>query len=144
MRYSVLSGDIISYTALNSSNREFLVEELNRFLDQLNSHFKTFGRIIKGDYLECVVPDSTEGLTVALAFKGFVKSLPIEEKEETPRFKLFKTYGIRMAIGYGELSRYNPEDGVMDGEAIYLSGRKISGLTTYDKKRVTIKNSLYF
>lgn len=145
MMYSVLSGDIISYTALDSANRAFLVDQLTGFIRQLESRFQTYGRILKGDYVECVVPDPAEGLTVALAIKSFVKSLSIDAKEtEGSRFKWFKTYGIRVAIGYGELSRFSPEKGVIDGEAIYLSGRKISGLTTYDKERVTIKNTLYF
>lgn len=144
MMYSVLSGDIVSYTALNTENRGVLTERLSAFLGQLETRFDTFGRIIKGDYLECVVPDASEGLAVALAIKAFVKSLPIEEEKDAPRFRWFKTYGIRIAIGYGELSQYIPEKGIIDGSAIYLSGRKISGLTTYDKERVTIKNTLYF
>lgn len=60
------------------------------------------------------------------------------------RVKLFKTHGIRLAVGYGKLSRFNPEKGIIDGEAIYLSGRTISETTTYNKKRIVIKNTLYF
>ena len=58
--------------------------------------------------------------------------------------KYFEEYGIRLAIGYGELSRYNPEKGIIDGEAIYLSGRRINEESTHNKERVIIKNTLLF
>lgn len=147
MKYSVISGDIVSYTSLNTTNRELISEELAGFLDKLNNQFNTYGRIIKGDYVECVVPNPGEGLEIALALKAFIKSLSLKiskENPDTPRFKLFKTYGIRLAIGYDQLSRYSPEEGVIDGEAIYLSGRTIAGKTTYDKERIIIKNTLFF
>jgi hypothetical protein len=97
--------------------------------------------------MECVVPNPKEGLQVALAIKSFVKAIPVEIKKyknEDNRVKQFKTHGIRLAIGYGELSRYKPEEGVIDGEAIYFSGREISGETTYNKERIVIKNTMFF
>ncbi|HLT49834.1 MAG TPA: hypothetical protein VKZ90_05245 [Aequorivita sp.] len=147
MNYSVISGDIVSSTGLHTQDRKFVEENLNDLLHNLKQEFNVFGRIIKGDYLECVVPNAAEGLQVALAIKSFVKAIPIKiktYKSEDNRIKQFKTHGIRLAIGYGELSRYKPEEGVIDGEAIYLSGREISGETTYNKERIVIKNTLFF
>lgn len=147
MKYSVISGDIISSTSLHIEDRKFVEEEIQGLIQKLNSEFNTYGRIIKGDYLECVVPNAADGLQVALAIKSFVKSIPIEIKEykkSNNRIKQFITHGIRLAIGYGELARYEPENGVIDGEAIYLSGREISGETTYNKERIVIKNTLFF
>ncbi|WP_410005018.1 helix-turn-helix transcriptional regulator [Aequorivita nionensis] len=147
MNYSVISGDIVSSTGLHTQDRKFVEENLNDLLHNLKQEFNVYGRIIKGDYLECVVPNAAEGLQVALAIKSFVKAIPIKiktYKSEDNRIKQFKTHGIRLAIGYGELSRYKPEEGVIDGEAIYLSGREISGETTYNKERIVIKNTLFF
>lgn len=147
MNYSVISGDIVSSTSLHTQDRKFVEENLNDLLHNLKQEFNVYGRIIKGDYLECVVPNAAEGLQVALAIKSFVKAIPIKiktYKSEDNRIKQFKTHGIRLAIGYGELSRYKPEEGVIDGEAIYLSGREISGETTYNKERIVIKNTLFF
>lgn len=84
---------------------------------------------------------------MALAIKSFVKAIPIEVKTyktSDSRVKQFKIHGIRLAIGYGELSRYSPKNGIIDGDAIYLSGREISGETTYNKERIVIKNTLFF
>lgn len=147
MKYSVISGDIVSSTSLNNKHRKLVEEKLKFLLKELNSKFEVFGRLIKGDYIECVVPNPEQGLRVALAIKSFVKSIPIELKgygEDKNRAKQFKIHGIRLAIGYGELNRYNPKEGIIDGEAIYFSGREISGSSTYNKERIVIKNTLFF
>jgi DNA-binding CsgD family transcriptional regulator len=147
MNYSVISGDIVSSTSLNVEDSKFVEESLKTLLQDLKREFNVYGRIIKGDYLECVVPNPSEGLQVALAIKSFVKAIPIDIKKYTKddnRLKQFRIHGIRLAIGYGELSRYNPEEGVIDGEAIYYAGREISGETTYNKERIVIKNTLFF
>lgn len=147
MNYSVISGDIVSSTSLNNEDRKFVERNLRTLLEELKRKFNVYGRIIKGDYLECVVPDASEGLRVALAIKSFIKAIPIDTKsykKTDNRIRQFKIHGIRLAIGYGELSRFQPDEGVIDGEAIYFSGREISGETTYDKERIVIKNTLFF
>ncbi len=146
MKYSVISGDIVSSTSLATEDRILIEARLRQLLDPLARQFETFGRIIKGDYLEVVVPSAGMGLRVALAIKSFVKSIPVEHvnTEDSSRIKQFKVHGIRLAIGYGSLSRYLPEEGIIDGEAIYLSGREISGETSYNKERIVIKNTLFF
>lgn len=147
MNYSVISGDIVSSTSLNNEDRKFVEENLQSLLAELKQEFNVYGRIIKGDYLECVVPNPSEGLQVALAIKSFVKAIDVDTKKykkEDNRVKQFKIHGVRLAIGYGELSRYKPEEGIIDGEAIYFSGREISGETTYNKERIVIKNTMFF
>lgn len=147
MKYAALSGDIISSTSLNTKDKQLLELSLKKLLEDLEKHFDVYGRIIKGDYLECVVPNAKQGLRVALAIKSFVKSIPIEISAyaNKKRVKLYKEHGIRLAIGLGELDRYEPENGIMDGEAIYFSGRLINNATsTYDKERIVIKNTLFF
>lgn len=147
MNYSVISGDIVSSTSLKNEDRKLVEENLKRLLLDLKQEFNVYGRIIKGDYIECVIPNAGQGLQVALAIKSFVKAIPVKTKEyikEDSRLKQYKTHGIRLAIGYGELNRYIPEEGIIDGEAIYFSGREISGETTYNKERIVIKNTLFF
>ncbi len=147
MNYSVISGDIVSSTSLSVDDSRLVEESLKVLLEELKQKFNVYGRLIKGDYIECVVPDASLGLQIALAIKSFVKAIPVDIKKYTKddnRVKQFKIHGIRLAIGYGELSRYHPEEGIIDGEAIYFSGREISGETTYNKERIVIKNTLFF
>lgn len=144
---AVISGDIIASTSLTDAGRELLEDAIEEIIGELEKKFDTYSRIIKGDYIECVVPNPEDALRVALAIKSFIKSIKIEKStlyKDKKRVKLFKMYGIRLAIGYGELSRFNPNEGIIDGEAIYLSGRAINEFSTYNKERIVIKNTLFF
>ncbi|MCH9660965.1 MAG: fumarate hydratase [Bacteroidetes bacterium] len=145
--YAVLSGDIVSSTSLGANDKERLELALKTLIVDLSKEFDAFGRVIKGDYLEVVAPSPLQALQIALAIKAFVKGIPVEinnYKEQKKRAKLFKEHGIRLAIGYGELSRYKPEEGIIDGEAIYLSGRLINAKSTHGNERIVIKNTLFF
>jgi|TARA_R110002020_G_scaffold199778_2_gene401482 hypothetical protein len=147
MNYSVISGDIISSSSLTAQDKSELEKQLAKLLADLKLHFNVFGRVLKGDYIECVVPETGRALQLCLAMKSFVKTIPISAetlKAHKHRAKLFKEYGIRLAIGYGPLERYQPEKGIVDGEAIYLSGRTINTKSTHDKERIVIKNTLFF
>src|SRR5690554_3257493 len=147
MKYAVISGDIVSSSSLRIDDRKYVAEKLNLLLKELTEKFGIYGRILKGDYIECVTSNTSEGLHIALAIKSFIRSLPIKLNgyhKNDNRIRQFKIHGIRLAIGYGELSRFHPEEGIIDGEAIYLSGRAISGETTHSKERIVIKNTLFF
>ena len=146
MKSAIISGDIISYTALNSSEKIILDKKVETFLQLLKKEYDVFGRIIKGDYLECYIPETNKVLRIALIIKSFIKNIAFEiqpDKTKNNRLKTFQTYGIRIAIGIGDLERLDLENGVIDGEAIYMSGRLISNLKTYDKERATVKNTLF-
>jgi hypothetical protein len=146
MKKAVISGDIVASTSLTDAGRTHIEENLNKLLVELHAKYKMFGRMIKGDYLECVVPDPDDALRLALIIKAFIKSISGDDilSNDDSRFKFFKMHGIRLAIGYGELTRFEPAKGIIDGEAIYLSGRRINEELTYNKERIVIKNTLFF
>lgn len=141
----VLSADIIASTSLESEEKIVLEHELHQLLTILEAHFSVYGRIIKGDYLELVVERPEDALAVTLLIKSYVKSIVLDDTTSSNRYKNFKNHGIRIAMGYGKLSRFDKVNGIIDGEAIYLSGRKINEeTTTYNKERIVIKNTLFF
>ncbi len=148
MNETVISGDIIAYTSLSNRGKAKFESSLREVLDDLGSGFGVYGRIIKGDYLECYVPRKDNALRVALAIKSFIKSIHFEaedvENKKDIRVRFLKMHGIRLAIGFGELSRLNLGQGIIDGEAIYLSGRALSDQNTHNKEKIVIKNTLYF
>lgn len=144
---AVISGDIIASTALKTADKALVESKLKALFLDLNAHFNTYSRLIKGDYIECVSPDPTNALQIALIYKCLIKSLPINEpksNKESNKLKAFKTYGMRLAIGYGTLDRYDPEKGIIDGEAIYLSGRWVNDHSTHSKQRISVKSTLQF
>jgi len=147
MHKAVISGDIIASTSLSVKDRVLLENSLKKLLKEIKNKFDVFGRVIKGDYLEFVIPEPQNALRVALAIKSFIKSVSLNDillYKAKSRIKQFRMHGVRLAIGYGELERFDPKKGIIDGEAIYLSGRLISGTSTYNEERIVIKNTLYF
>jgi hypothetical protein len=147
MNHAVISGDIIASTSLNKLGKMKIEAKLNSLMKELKKKYDVYGRVLKGDYIECYVPEVYNVFRVNLAIKSFVKSIEITIDEINPidrgRLKLFKTYGIRLAIGIGELSRIDLKNGIIDGDAIYFSGRTINDDKTHNKEKVTIKSTLF-
>lgn len=145
MKKVVISGDIVAFTSLSQNNKEMVENHLKNLLSELKSTFNSYGRLIKGDFLECAIPEPADGLRAALIIKSYIKSVKLEnDNKKNNRVKYFETYGIRLAIGFGDLERFDPLKGIMDGEAIYMSGRRISEEETHNMERVSVKNTLFF
>lgn len=145
MNRAVISGDIIAYTSLTDADKSKMEASIDLLFHELTSRFEVFGRLIKGDYLECYIPDPVHALRIALLIKSHIKAYALELKEsKDKRLSAFKTHGIRLAIGIGQINRFDREKGIIDGEAIYFSGRMISDIsTTSDKERIVIKSTLF-
>jgi hypothetical protein len=147
MPKAVISGDIIASTSLTNTGRMHVYEKLSSLVRTLGDKYGMYGRIIKGDYIECIPDRADLSLRLALVIKCYVKSLSAdmdESDDADPRRKFFRMHGIRLAIGFGEISRFEPDEGIIDGEAIYLSGRRLNEEFTYNKERIIIKNTLFF
>ena len=143
MNKAIISGDIIAFTALSDKNKQILETKIQELFLVISKKYAVFCRMVKGDYIECVVENPEYAFEIALLIKSFLKSLPIQEKNNN-RFKYFKSHAIRLAVAIGYLNRYDKERGIIDGEAIYMSGRKINQESTHDKKRIVVKNTLFF
>lgn len=147
MKKVVISGDVVASSSISITEKPILENRINELLDLLKSEYGVFSRVIKGDYLELVLQNPGDSLRIALVLKCFIKSLPIHEarsSKDKNKFKAFKSYGVRLAIGYGELSRFDPKKGIIDGDAIYYSGRWITENSTHNKQRIVVKNTLHF
>jgi len=145
MQYGVISGDIVAFTSLSQANKELVEHHIHLLITELRTKFDCYARLIKGDYLECVVPAAENTLLVALLIKSRIKSIAIASKKKAEtRVQHFENYGIRLAIACGTLERFDTQKGIIDGEAIYLSGRKINEEDTHTMDRITIKNTLFF
>jgi hypothetical protein len=139
MNKAAISGDIVSSTSLNVEDRLVLDRELLRLLSLFEQYFsedKFFGRLIKGDYIECVLEEPQFALRSALLMKSFVKQISFAGNKVLD--KNFRKYGIRIAIGIGELNVLDKEKGIIDGEAIYLSGRAVNEMSTADRIKETL------
>lgn len=141
---AVISGDVIAFTSLKETDRYRVESALKEVLSELETKYNGYGRIIKGDYLECYLPDPKTALRSALIIKCFLKSIKLSENySQNKRVALFKTRAIRLAVGIGKISRFDPQNGVIDGEAIYFSGRIINEITSQDKGKSPVKESFF-
>ena len=148
MNYATLSADVISYTSLTNFERRKLEADIKNLIAQLTSRYKNqdfFGRLVQGDYIECAMRSPKYSLRIALLLKTFIKSVEFSsQKNNKNRLKYFSEHGIRLAIAVAPLTTFDPQKGIIDGEAIYLSGRAIKNHTTSRKKKVVIKNTMFY
>jgi hypothetical protein len=135
--YATISADIVSSTSLSKDETIELKQKMEELFQLLEEEYPTFwGRQIKGDYIECLVQDVSKVFRHALIIKSYIKSFGIAENKDT---KNFQTYGVRMAIGIGDMRIVDKAQGIMDGEAIYLSGRAIEPMGAPNKGTLTIE-----
>ena len=139
---ATISADIVSSTALSVFDLMHLQSVIRQFLDELSvkSQDADWGRLFKGDSVEIFLSNPHEALRTALLLKALVKKTFVESNMET-KHSLFKKFGIRIAIGIGEMRMADKNRDVLDGEAIYYSGRALEKGT---KEGLSVKRSMYF
>ncbi|MGR3809158.1 fumarate hydratase [Jiulongibacter sp. NS-SX5] len=147
MKAAVISGDIVAYSSLNKEGRVLLEQEVESIFETLRTEFKCYCRLLKGDYIECATEVPAQGLRIALILKTGLKAHELDLKKHSQdysRTKYLKDIGLRLALSHAELDEFNRETGRIDGTAIFMAGREISGQKTFNKSRIVIKNSLFF
>jgi hypothetical protein len=130
---------------LSITDKNIIEAAIKQLFKDLKESFDVYSRIIKGDYIECYIPNPKYALRIALIIKSCIKSVTPENIEKNNRrIEVFKTHGIRLAIGIGEIGRLDLNEGIIDGDAIYFSGRLINDTkATSNKERIVIKNTLF-
>lgn len=124
--YATISADVVSSTSLSKEAMIELNERLRRCLNVLELRYQGFwGRIIKGDTIECIMNNPEDAFEVALILKTLVKSF---EPSDVNDLKRFNRYGLRIAIGIGDMKTIDRNLDMIDGDAIYRSGRTLSKL----------------
>lgn len=137
--YAAISADIVSSSSLSKEAMMQLNESLKKCLCALESKYEGFwGRIVRGDSVECIMNHPEDALEVALILKTWVKAYGPKGKGATRKFG---KYGMRLAIGIGEMKTIDPKLDMIDGEAIYRSGRSLDRLKGWSKYLITISMS---
>ncbi len=147
MNGATISADIISYTSLSESDKRNVEKSIKNLLAQLTEKYKSddfFGRIIQGDYIECAIKSSKNALRIALILKTYIKSIELQNNTNKKGFKYYKEHAIRVAVAVAPLSIIDSINGIIDGEAIYMSGRALKNYSTSNKNKIVIKNTMFF
>ena len=119
---ATLSADIVRSTSLRT---EDLIELRNRLLNLFNELEKDYhgfwARIVKGDGIECYIPEHRYALRIAVLLKLFVKM----QADKCDCSEMLQKYGIRFSIGVSRGIYENRKQDIIDGPAIYISGRNL-------------------
>jgi hypothetical protein len=106
-----------------------LRERLKRLLDDFEQSYPGFwARIVRGDSIECVVPEYRYSLRIAILIKLFVKILV----DGFECHELLHRHGIRFSIGIADISYADKVEDIINGPAIYLSGRNLDDISRRD------------
>ena len=132
---ATISADIIRSTSLPKEGMIVLQERLRDFMDFLNKTFDgCWGRVVRGDGIECAISDAHYLLRIVLLLKCQIKAIRVRFDEINVKGgdKRFFKFGVRMAVAIGRLRMNDKEQAIMDGEAIYNSGRALDQMGSYD------------
>ncbi len=126
--HAIVSADIVSSTSLSvdglGSLTSIIYEEFDRIKDFLEDDF--WGRVVKGDSVECYVARPEYSLRVALILKCLVKEFVLQFPTEGS--KDFRRYALRFSIGIGDLLSSSGPDGLLMGEAVNYAGRNLDAM----------------
>ena len=138
--FATISADIVASTSLSVNETIGLKQRIESLFGLLKVSYPDFeGRQIKGDYIECVMQNVANVFRIAFIIKSCIKSFSTAKKMK--KTKNFHTYGIRIAIGIGDMRIVDTEQGIWDGEAIYLSGRALEEMSSLNKGTMSVQTS---
>ena len=109
--FATISADIVASTSLSVNETIGLKQRIESLFGLLKVSYPDFeGRQIKGDYIECVMQNVSN--VFRIAFYNQILHQIFFHKLKMKKTKNFHTYGIRMAIGIGDMRIVNTEQGI--------------------------------
>ena len=134
MLYATISADIVDSTKMTAEDTIRVSKWLTDFLEPMKKVSEgSWGRVVKGDAFECVLLEPHDLLRVALMLKCHVKTFVPEAANPE-----FSKYGIRIAMAVGELRTSDEQLGIIDGDAIYRTGRAM------EEKRPNVRGTMMY
>ncbi len=124
----VITGDIVSSTAVKLEWRKKLVDAMQNVVDELS--ISTFLKIefYRGDSFQIIVDDPKEALKVGILLRAGLKG-------RTPQGSK-NSWDARMALGIGEIAYTSDKIVMSDGEAFHFSGWELDEI---GKRRLIIR-----
>ena len=123
---ATISADIVRSTSLNTEDLIVLRKKLQGLFRNFEKDYPGFwARIVRGDSIECVIPNYNDALRIAILIKLYVK-MRVSEFECS---EMLQRYGIRFSIGVADIKYADKEEDIINGPAIYLSGRNLDEIS---------------
>ncbi len=122
--YASISADIITSTSLPNEDWSVLVSEIKDLFIRLENRYSgLWCRLVRGDTIECICDCPNDAFEIALILKCFVK---VNSPSKTYTFSKTFRRGLKIAIGIGTMNIIDRKLDIMDGDAIYRSGRALN------------------
>lgn len=119
---ATISADIVRSTSLWNDDLITLRNKLLELFEHFEEDYPGFwARVVRGDGIECFVPEYKYALRIAILIKLFVKT----QVGGFSCHELLQRHGIRFSIGVGEIRYESKAEDIINGPAIYLSGRNL-------------------
>jgi len=123
---ATISADIVRSTSMNTEDLIVLRNRLRDLFQDFEEDYSGFwARIVRGDSIECVVPNYNDALRIAILIKLYVK-MKVSEFECS---EMLQRYGIRFSIGVADIKYADKKEDIINGPAIYLSGRNLDEIS---------------
>lgn len=123
---ATISADIVRSTSMNTEDLIVLRNNLRNLFQDFEKYYPGFwARIVRGDSIECVVPNYNDALRIAILIKLYVK-MRVSEYECS---EMSQRYGIRFSIGVADIKYADKKEDIINGPAIYLSGRNLDEIS---------------
>lgn len=123
---ATISADIVRSTSLQTRDLISLRNKLRGLLDDFEKDYPGFwARIVRGDSIECVVPEYGESVRIAILIKLFVKM----QVGDLDCQELLRRHGIRFSIGIADIDYADKAEDIINGPAIFISGRNLDELS---------------
>ena len=123
---ATISADIVRSTSMNTEDLIVLRNKLRNLFQDFEKDYPGFwARIVRGDSIECVVPNYNDALRIAILIKLYVK-MGVSEFECS---EMLQRYGIRFSIGVADIKYADKKEDIINGPAIYLSGRNLDEIS---------------
>ena len=123
---ATISADIVRSTSMNTEDLIVLRNRLRDLFQDFEEDYPGFwARIVRGDSIECVIPNYNDALRIAILIKLYVK-MRVSEFECS---EMLQRYGIRFSIGVADIKYADKKEDIINGPAIYLSGRNLDEIS---------------
>ena len=123
---ATISADIVRSTSMNTEDLIVLRNRLRDLFQDFEKDYPGFwARIVRGDSIECVVPNYNDALRIAILIKLYVKT----RVSEFECSEMLQRYGIRFSIGVADIKYADKKEDIINGPAIYLSGRNLDEIS---------------
>ncbi len=125
--FGIVSCDVIDSTSLEMDElirlRKDVYSELFPNIEGLYPGF--WGRVVRGDTIECCLEQPEYAFRAALLIKCWFKDWAVKHHAS----EQMRKSGIRYSIGIGSMRMVDRKEDFMDGEAIYIAGRNLDYIT---------------